>query len=68
MALSVFQVVNYLDYKSLFFFFSPTYQGGIILLLTGVSTTQIQVQIKGDYKEDTHHPGEKHKRTQIYID
>ena len=58
-----FPFLNYLNSKPLFFFFPPKHQSRVILLLTGISTTQIQVQIKGEYKEDTHHPEEKHKRT-----
>lgn len=57
----VFQVVSYPRSKLLFFFF-PRKHLGRVILLTGVFTTKMQVQIKGHYKEDTHHPGEEHKK------
>lgn len=54
MARLVFQVVDYLGSKLLFFFFPSVHLGWV--MLTGVDTTKIQKQGKGKYKEDTHHP------------
>lgn len=64
MAMLVFQVVSYLHPKLLFFFFPPKHLGRVVLL-TAVPSAEKELQINGDYKEDTHHHGEEHK---VYTD
>lgn len=62
MAILVSQVVSYILHSKLLFFFFPSKHLDRVILLTDVSTTEIQVQIQGDSKEDTHHPGKEHKK------